>query len=223
MHVTLDHVETHTDNIRTFWCRPERKLRYTAGEFIEVHLPHDNTDNRGDKRWFSLYSAPSEELIAFTNKFPQDRSSSFKQALSQLQPGDQLSVSDPMGEFLLPKDTHLPIVFVARSIGITPVRSIIKWLSDTNEQRNIHLLYSVSDPSELIAAPLFDSYLGNRWQSRTDRLSGADMLALTDHNPETVYYLAGPETMASSLAAELRATGVSDYKVITDYFPGYPS
>ena len=63
MQVTLDHVEDIAQNIKTFWFKPEKSLRHVAGQFIELTIPHDNADKRGQKRWFTLsdsrmYSKP---------------------------------------------------------------------------------------------------------------------------------------------------------------------
>ncbi len=63
MRVTLDHTEDVALNIKTFWWKPERPVRYTAGQFIELMLPHENSDKRGSKRWFTLSSSPSEDLL----------------------------------------------------------------------------------------------------------------------------------------------------------------
>jgi ferredoxin-NADP reductase len=40
MNITLDHVEDIAANIKTFWFKPDQKVRYLAGQFIEMTLPH---------------------------------------------------------------------------------------------------------------------------------------------------------------------------------------
>src|SRR5688572_27736052 len=158
MNVTFDHTEDVAHNIKTFWFRPERKVRYIAGQFTEIYLPHDDADDRGIRRWFTLSSSPTDDLVSITTKFASHRSSTFKQHLSDLKPGTPLKLADPMGDFVLPKDPGIPIVFVAGGMGITPMHSMVKWLEDTGEKRDVHLIYAVTEEDELAFVPLFKNY-----------------------------------------------------------------
>jgi len=88
---------------RTFYFRPEQPLSYTAGQFTELTIPHKRPDERGLKRWFTLSSSPTSELLSITTKFNNDKSSSFKKALFGLKPGAELTMAEPMGDFVLPK------------------------------------------------------------------------------------------------------------------------
>src|SRR5882724_4223783 len=101
MKVTFDHSQDEAANIRTFFFRPEKPMHYTAGQYTQLHLPHVRPDDRGQKRWFTLSSSPTEELLTITTKFAGDKSSSFKKALSKLQPGTELTMAEAMGDFVL--------------------------------------------------------------------------------------------------------------------------
>jgi ferredoxin-NADP reductase len=84
MKITLDYTENIAKNIQTFWFKPDKPVRYVAGQFIELTLPHDNPDKRGIKRWFTLSSSPTEPLISITTKHAENIVSSFKQNLFNL-------------------------------------------------------------------------------------------------------------------------------------------
>ncbi len=158
MKVTFEHSAPEAKNIRTFYFRPPKPVRYTAGQFIELTLPHDQPDERGIKHWFTLSSSPIEELLSITTKFDPVHSSTFKQTLFSLKPKQVVAMADPMGDFVLPKDKSRPLIFIAGGMGITPMRSMIKWLDDTQEHRIIHLIYGVSEPSQFIFRELFAKY-----------------------------------------------------------------
>lgn len=231
MRVTLDHTEEIAHNIRTFWFRPDSPVRYEAGQFIELTIPHDNPDKRGIKRWFTLSSSPSEELVAITTKYAIEKSSTFKETLFTLDPGVSIMMSEPMGDFVLPKDKSVPLVFIAGGVGITPIRSMIKWLSDKQEQRTVHLLYASNTVDELAFRDLFDSYgaptdlivnqAPKNWQGSTGRLDGTKILELAPDVDRKLYYISGPEPMVESLAKDLAAHGVDKRKIVGDYFPNY--
>jgi len=231
MNVVFDHSEPIAHNIKTFWFKPERSVRYIAGQFTEIYLPHDNPDSRGIRRWFTLSSSPSEKLVSITTKFASHQSSTFKQHLRELQPGTPLKLADPMGDFVLPKDRSIPIVFVAGGMGITPMRSMIKWLHDTNESRKIHLIYAVTEEDELAFVPLFKDYHldftpivkdpTKGYGGETGSLSTERILELAPDDGRSLIYLSGPEPMIETFYKEFKAKGIAEERLVTDYFPGY--
>lgn len=221
MNATLHHTVDEAANIRTYFFTPDRPLRYIAGQFIEMTLPHDHADDRGVKRWFTLSSAPGHELVSITTKHAP-KSSSIKQALWELKPGDSLSISDPMGDFVLPKDESTPLVFVAGGIGITPYHAMVQWLHDTQQERNIHFIYSVSSPEEIIFEQLFNT----NWIKTTQliaqpKLTADQIAALTDGLKNKQVFLSGPEPMIEALVEQFKKLGLGQDQLITDYFPGY--
>ncbi len=231
MQLTLETTKKVALNTTMFWFSADKTPRYQAGQFVEITLPHDNADDRGEKRWFTLSSSPSEELLAITTKYNQDKSSSFKQALHSMQPGDTLMASDPMGDFVLPKDPSIPLVFIAGGIGVTPMRSMIKWLHDNQEHRTIHLIYAANTIEDVAFRELFNEYGSpayivlkeppKNWDGGSGRLDGNRILEIAPNVDNKLYYLSGPEAMIDSLAAELKQLGLDESRVITDTFPGY--
>ena len=219
-----------TDTICTFYFEPLEHVSYLAGQFTELRLPHSSPDDRGDKRWFTLSSAPSEQLLSITTKFADETSSSFKKALFSLEPQTPLQLADPMGDFVLPKDAVKPLLFVAGGIGITPMRSMARWLADNNERRDIKLLYAVKDQHEFVFADDFAaahipvehvvSQQNSDWNGEVTTLS-ADRI-LQSAQTGTTIYVSGPEPMVESLLEDLKIKGVTEDRLVGDYFPGYP-
>lgn len=231
MRVTFDHSEDIAKNIKTFWFKPQQPVRYTAGQFIELILPHQSPDKRGIKRWFTLSSSPSEKLLSITTKHAAGNGSSFKQTLFDLKPGDSVMMSEPMGDFVLPKDPMRPLVFIAGGIGVTPMRSMIKWLHDSQEQRTVHLLYAAAHIEEVAFRELFEAYGAptdiilsdppQKWDGQSGRLNADKILQISPNVDDTLYYLSGPEPMVESLSKELAQQGVDRRRIIGDYFPNY--
>lgn len=226
MQVTLDHLEDTAENIITFWFKPRHRVSYNAGQFTEIKLPHDSTDERGDKRWFTLSSSPTEELLSITTKFSKP-GSTFKRTFLSLKPGTELNLAEPMGDFVLPKDPSIPLVLIAGGMGITPIRSMVKFLSDTHEKRTITLLYAAQSSRELAFLPLLESYCRNILiRTREDDGNGAALtankiLAITKPSYNALIYLSGPEPMIEKLVEQFTKTTLSEDRLVTDYFPGY--
>ncbi len=231
MYVSFDHSQPVTDDIQTFYFMPPHSIRYTAGQFIELTLPHDDPDERGIKRWFTLSSSPTEELLSITTRFTSGRTSTFKHALQSLKHGQQMHMSDPMGDFVLPKDKARQLVFVAAGMGITPMRSMVKWLQDNQERRDIQLLYAAQKPEDLAFVYLFKTYgLSPKllvsqpdvsWQGGVGRLTAEEILEFAANDGQKLYFISGPEPMIETLFKDLQDHGIKRSQLVTDYFPGY--
>lgn len=220
MHATLHHIEQITPTIVTLWFTPEQPVRYVAGQFTELFLPHDNVDERGVRRWFTLSSSPTEKLLGITTRLSPDKPSTFKQELASLQPGMRLHLADPMGDFVLPKNTSIPLVFVAAGLGITPVRSMVKWLHDTGEQRSIKLLFATSQ-NETAFSELFNNY-GLELQLITQDRRALTAESISQHaGDDALIYLSGPEELVEVLYKQLKRLGIDPSRLVADYFPGY--
>jgi ferredoxin-NADP reductase len=234
MQATFRKSEALTATIRTFWFEPERPMQYTAGQFTELTLKHPEPDERGVKRWFTLSSSPTDELVSITTRYAgDDKSSTFKKTLFALQPGDKVELADAMGDFVLPKHVQTPLIFVAGGIGITPFHSMFKWLADTGEQRDIRFLYAVNTEDDIIFQDTYDKagvhatiIVGNpseAWGGLRGRLDAETILGIEKPNDDSLIYLSGPEPMIEALEAGLQKHGVDKRQIVGDFFPGYTS
>jgi ferredoxin-NADP reductase len=229
--IIFDHAEVVKPGINTFYFRPEGRLRYEPGQFIELYLPHTDFDERGERREFSLSSSPHEPLIAITTNFDFENGSTFKRELRKLKPGEAVAVNEPMGDFVLPKDTSIPLVFVAAGIGSAPYASIVKSLLASDERRTIQLIYSVSRPDDFLFMDEWQAYgldfvpIVTRpdaaWAGLTGRLDAARIIELAGPLPQKLTYLAGPQSMIEPIFNDLLATGLTRSQVLLDYFSGY--
>ena len=233
MTATFDHAVVDAPNIETFYFKPERPLSYTAGQFVELTIAHDNPDSRGAKRWFTLSSSPAKDLLAFTTRFAVERGSSYKNALRALKAGDAVTISDPMGDFVLPKLIQTPLVFIAGGIGVTPFVSMLQWLAETGESRPIKMMVGVNNESEIVFQDIYDDAHQHvtvvvdkpspSWGGERGRVTAELVLGVEEPNDDTLIYISGPEQMVEKLTIDLRAKGVDKHRIVGDYFPGYPA
>lgn len=233
MQATYDHSDEVTSSIRTFWFKPEVPLRFTAGQFTELTVPHADPDERGIKRWFTISSTPGQELVSITTRFYGTESSSFKKALFGLEPGTEVSLEEAMGDFVLPKLPSVPVVFVAGGIGITPMLSMLQSIAQESVQRNIRLLWSVRSEDDIafqeviadagVHATIVVSDPTAAWGGERGRLDAEKVLGLEKPSDDTLIYLSGPEPMLEALEKDLADHNVAKRQIVTDFFPGYTS
>lgn len=221
MNVTFVKSVMEAENIVTFHWQPEQPVSYTAGQYIQLTLPHDNADDRGIKRWFTLSSSPTEPDLTITTKDYGDKASSFKKTLFALEPGAAVEMAEPEGDFILPDNPSLDLVFIAGGIGVTPYHSMIKYLSDKGEKRSIKLLYAAQADNQIAFNELFSSYGVDLVPYIDKRLTTDEIMAQIGSAEGKMIYLSGPEPMVEALTDSLKAAGLTDDNLKSDYFPGY--
>ena len=136
-------------DIADFIFKPDEKFSYKPGQYMEWTLPHTHTDSRGDRRYFTLASSPTEPEIRLGVRFYPE-SSTYKRALWRLDSDDVVVASQLGGDFVMPDDKARKLAFIAGGIGVTPYRSMLKYLLDTKEQRDIAMIYATSSEKEIV-------------------------------------------------------------------------
>ena len=214
---------------------PDRRISFRPGQYLEWTLGIPTPDSRGNRRPFTIASAPTESEIRLGIKFYPEPSA-FKRHLSQMQPGDVIYGARVAGSFTLPKDAREKLVFIAGGIGITPFRSMVQDLRDRGEARPIILLYGCKNWSEVAYQDVFKSAeeeLGLRAVYVLAAGSGGGSAAhsgLIDKDliqrevpdmAERTFYISGPRAMVIAFERTLRALGIPRSRIKLDYFPGF--
>lgn len=218
-----------------FLFDPVRPFQYIPGQFLEWSLPHKYPDSRGTRRYFTISSSPSEKDILLTVKIPE-KPSSFKSALKELPIGESVYATGLEGDFIEPKKDDRQFVFIAGGIGVTPFRSIIKHLLDTNKQISITLFYSASSQEEFVFENIFAEaekklaiktvYIITKdvpkdWPGEIGRIDEQMIKRHVENATDAFYYVSGPQPMVIAYEKMLGDMGVKKSQIKTDYFPGY--
>lgn len=220
-----------------FVFHKSRKINYKPGQYMEWTLPHKDTDSRGDRRYFTLASSPTENDIRIGVKF-YERSSSYKRALLKLSSDTPIVASQIAGDFVLPKDESKKLVFIAGGIGVTPYRSMVKYLIDKNQKRSITIVYSAKDSQGFMYKQLFEearkklnintiyhvtnqnSFVTSQYV-KNGQISSKSLTEEVPDYKERYFYISGTHTMVTSIRKILREIGVSNTHIKVDFFSGY--
>ena len=223
MTLTLIEKEHLADNIWAFRFKPSEPLKYTAGQFVRVELPHNNPDKEGTKRWFTDSAAPYQGIVQISTRVTD---STFKQALSKLEVGSQdLQLIDtPDGDFTWGTSEHRR-VFVAGGIGVTPFYSMLKQRVYDQQPLDVTLVYS-GRTADLPFKTEFDTWAAKDNHFKVVYAVGEPLTAqkLTELVPNiaaSLVYLSGPEPMVEALGDALRAQGQPEALLKQDFFPNY--
>ena len=217
-----------------FVFAPSRPLIHQPGQYVEIQVPHKRADFRGIRRSFSITSAPGEATLRLGIKF-YEPSSSLKTALQNLKKGDVLPTTGISGDFTLPKDQTIPLLYIAGGIGITPFISHLLHLQRTKQTRDVALLYSVANIGEIAYKDILvasgikvfvvtksdtPANIPKDWTHINTSFITQDILSenVPDIASRTVF-ISGPPPMIDGTKKHLAALKATHVK--TDYFIGY--
>lgn len=208
-------------NIKTFIFKPESPIKWTSGQYLIYSLPHENIDNRGKMRFFTISTPPFEKNPSITTKII-NKSSSFKKALNNLKLGESIEAKGPDGDFII-NDLKKKYIFIAGGMGITPFNSILKQLDFEKKPINITLFYTSND--EFLFKDFFDRLASENKQFNVyylrERINKDILLEKIKKIKEYTFYVSGPDPMVEDLENLLKKMGVKEEKLKTDYFSGY--
>ena len=209
-------------DVYDFVWQSSQKLKFRAGQYLEWTLGHKNPDQRGNRRYFTIASSPTEDRLHLSAKF-YPNSSSFKKCLLGMEMGEQIIASQLSGEFVLSEDISQKLVFIAGGIGVTPFRSMVKFLLDKEEKRDIVLLYSAKTDQDFVYKDIFDSasIFGLRTIYTIDRIDEEKIKNEVPDYKERMFYISGPHGMVTAFEDTLQKIGVKNSQIKTDFFPGY--
>lgn len=200
-----------------------KQLQFKAGQYIEWTLPSENsTDDRGNRRTFTIASAPTQKDLHLGIK-TYVPSSTYKAALIAMKPGDVMQVAHVGGSFTLPDDPAEKLLFVAGGIGITPFVSMVQYLTDINQKRDIILFYSVRNTADAVYLEVFKNArkLGIKLIIETDFISASVLKKAVPDAASRKCYISGPDAMVHACQHTLSTLGVSHNRIHTDLFAGY--
>ncbi len=200
----------------SFFFEKPPALRFEPGDYVELSLP--SAGPRGDKRWMSMASSPTERELMFTSKITDDPSV-YKQALLSLSAGDIATCSPPIGSFNMPRDASQKLLFVAGGIGIAPYRAMLRYLHDTDDPRDIVLVY-IARSEEFIFGDVI-SAAGIPLLQVSEKIDFNWLKKRVTDTMERVCYLAGPQPLCEDLYCQAQDAGMKLSRLKLDYFEGY--
>lgn len=231
--LTLERIEHVAGDAYDFIFHSDRRVAFEAGQYLEWTLALDGSDSRGNRRYFTIASSPTEKRVRLGVKFYAD-ASAFKRKLAKLKPGDRMFAAQVAGDFTLPADPDTGIVFIAGGIGITPFRSMLQYLIDRGEVRPIVVLYANERADDIGYRDVLttaERRLGIRTEYVVARNPGprhhvgyvnARLIRMTVPDfADRIFFVSGPQVMVKAVRNELLKLGVHRSRIRVDFFPGF--
>jgi glycine betaine catabolism B len=233
--LTLVRIEQMTSECVDFVFKPDRKLDFRPGQYLDWTLAVTKPDARGNRRPFTIASAPGESEVHLGVKLHQ-KPSAFKRALSAMRPGDVIYGSQLAGDFTLPNDKSTKLAFIAGGIGVTPFRSMVQDLLDRQDERSLVVLYGNAKADEIAYSDVFERAerelgiktvyaVADGAGARSNMHKGFIDAALIQREvpdyKERTFYISGPRAMVVRFRRVLKELGVARSRIREDFFPGF--
>jgi glycine betaine catabolism B len=192
-------------------------------------------DGEKVRRSYTISSSPTQrDYIELTVKREQyGRESRYLH--DHITTGDLLEVTAPAGKFFFTGKEANGIVLIAGGVGITPMMSVLRYLTDRSYSKDIHLLYAVNSPADIIfreeCAYLTHRHSnvsvdvivlktdGTQWEGPVGLItSDFIMKKIPDIAQHQMIHLCGPLLMMDAVKAALLQLKVPPEYVMTESF-----
>lgn len=226
---------------KSFYWECEKPFSYLPGQYSYFTLPKlAYPDTRGETRHFTLSSSPTETpYICLTTRIREE--SGYKKTLDQLAVGEMVEMEGPNGEFTLNEKDPQPRIFIAGGIGVTPFRSMMKYIIDKKLSIPVSLIYSNSIPEEITFKTELESFTKALpylkvfntitkpeeskipWRGLTGRIDATliNKIVPTENLKLSTFWVCGPPAMTDTLVETLEQMGIPDNRIYYEKFTGY--
>ncbi|MGH7196742.1 MAG: ferredoxin--NADP reductase [Candidatus Saccharimonadales bacterium] len=219
MKLIFQRVQPEAGDVYSFIFLPAEPLQWQAGQSIRIEIP---AGYGVEERRFTVSSAPYEKEIAITTKVSK---SEFKQALKNLQPGDEVDGYAIEGDFVWNDDSTQKI-FVASGIGITPFHAILKQRVHERQPIPAILLYAARTDDMPFKGEL-DAWQAADPNFKVVYVTGKRLTSelVATHVPtmtNSLIYVSGPSAMVDEIGDSLlRNYALPKAQLKRDWFTGH--
>src|SRR6266699_3161726 len=204
---------------------------YLPGQFITVALA---PDNQPVKRSYTIASSPTQHDYAEIAVKHENEGIVSGFLHNRVKEGDLLDFSGPSGFFTFTGRECKCILLIGGGVGITPLMSVLRYLTDRSWLRDIFLLYGVKTPQDIIFRKELE-YLqrpnpnvrviisvsrpeGTDWRGATGRISKELITQFMSDVASRYVHICGPVSMMEAAHEMLVELGVPKGRIKTELF-----
>lgn len=232
----IERIVTETPSLKTFRLVPSSHDRFLPFTFIPGQFLNVAFWIGGAKmnRSYSISSSPLQREYVELAIRREPRGAVSRHINDLLKVGDHIEVSGPVGKFTFTGAESDSIVLISAGIGVTPMMSITRYLTERKWPGEIFFIYSCRYPAEFIFAD--ESALlqrvnpklhvavtvtkpeGTDWKGFRGRVSKEWLTRVVPGLTSRRIHICGPQSMMDSTKTMLAELGVSADLVKTEAF-----
>jgi len=203
------------------------QLDFLAGQYVHLYLPVANEKGRGNSRMFTIASSPLEKDYIFIAT--KKGRTIYKKTLFNLARGTPTKFYGLSGSLIIddpPVGGKKPqYVFLALGIGITPFRSILKYISQKKLKISVTLIASNSSKEKMcFHKELLEISKSNpniKIVYTLNRIDGELIKKYIKNTSSYLYFIAGSPSGVLDLEDVVSGMGVRSDRIFIEDFEGY--
>jgi ferredoxin-NADP reductase/DMSO/TMAO reductase YedYZ heme-binding membrane subunit len=205
---------------------------YLPGQYLNIHL---NINGRRVNRSYTLASSPTRCGYCELSIKREDAGLASSYLHGHLHEGDRLRISAAAGKFIFTGQESESVVLIAGGVGITPLMSITRYLTDRAWAGEIFLLIAARTENDLIFKDELDLLQkrfpnlrvcvtltrvqpDDAWNGQQGRVSLDWLTQSVPDLARRLFYVCGPDAMMSSTRELLLKIGVPQSKTLFEAF-----
>ncbi len=120
---------------------------YLPGQFLTLKLP---VGDKPIRRSYTISSSPTQGYYCEITVKREDQGIGSRYLCDNIQEGDTLEIQAPSGKFIFTGSEADSVVLIGGGVGITPMMSIARALTDMGWSGEIHFIAACRDPEHFI-------------------------------------------------------------------------
>lgn len=228
-------VVKETPDVRTFrLAMPDGSplpFAHAAGQYLILSL---QIAGKKVNRTYTIASSPARPEYCEVTVKREENGLVSGHLHENLREGDVVAVTAPAGRFTFDHAQSESIVLIAGGVGITPLMSILRHLTDRNWRGEIYFIYSAKSPHDIIFRreledlqrrfPNLHLHItltraeGNDWTGHKGRITAELLKKTVPYLTSHPVYVCGPASMMEPTIQLLRELGVPPDQIKSEAF-----
>jgi ferredoxin-NADP reductase/Fe-S-cluster-containing hydrogenase component 2 len=228
--------EDVTHNVKTFRFKPMNgskiPFEYLPGQFLTLHIAPGGIPTR---RSYTIASSPTwRDRIEITVK-REEHGLVSRWLHDDLTPGDDIEIEAPNGTFYFTGKEADRVLLIGGGVGITPMMSVARYLTETGWPGNVHLILGFRAPSDFIfrdeiteletcnsnlrvTVTMSQPDNGELWSGIRGHINASLLNAAVPDIASYRAHICGPPPMMDAVKAALAGLGVAEGQIRTESF-----
>ena len=230
------HIANETPTVETYRLVPvdegELPFDFLPGQFLQVQVELE--PGKPARRSYTIASSPTQRAFVEITVKREEQGAVSKYLNEKLAVGDLLQLSGPFGSFTFTGSDADSIVLIAGGVGITPMMSVLRYLTDKAWPGEIFFLYGARSTEEFLfreeierlekrhanlhVLATMQRAAGTVWLGPEGLLTKELVVGAVPQIAERRVHLCGPPPMMAAMKKLLLELGVAEAQIHSEAF-----
>jgi ferredoxin-NADP reductase len=224
---TITSIRQETPSIKSFWLDfGGQPFRFQPGQWIDLYLDIDGKTAVGG---YSMTSTPLQRGRLELAIKSSTHHAVTRHLHERARVGDRVRISEGQGPFYFRPGMARELVLLGAGIGVTPLISILRYIRDAEPEVGATLLYSVTEPEDILFRDELERVSAIRenlrclftltgtpppgWTGLTGRID-RELLDGLGLPRDAHFFYCGSRSFVDDMTAHLAGMGVSEDRLV---------